>query len=178
MNQDNCLSHVRIEYRSLKDLAERAAAQVSDADFFKELATAHSLATVMKHVGGNLRSRWRDFLTSDGEKHDRNRDGEFVVECDTRASIESIWKEGWTIALHELDRSEPSDLQRTITIRGEPHTVTQAILRNLAHTAYHTGQIITLARHFAGERWQTLGVPLGGTEALNRSMREQYGDWK
>lgn len=178
MPSPDWLTHVRTEFRKHKDLAERAAAQVTDDGFFQQLAEAHSIASVMKHVGGNLRSRWRDFLTSDGEKTDRNRDGEFAVATDTRATIEAIWQEGWSIALAELDKRQPADLVRSITIRGESHTVPQAILRSLAHTTYHAGQIVTLARHAAGDKWQTLGVPLGGSAALNQKMREAHGDWE
>ena len=166
------------EYRKRKEQCERALAQVSDEQLFERVGGIHmSLAAQMKHLGGNHRSRWRDFLTTDGEKPDRDRDSEFVVEGETPESIRAIWDEGWRITFEELEALRPRDLEAKITIRGEPHTAIQAIQRNMTHLAYHTGQIVQLARHFAGDDWRTLSIPPGRSEAYNAKMREKWGDW-
>jgi len=172
------LEEIRALYRSQKDKCERAAAQVSDEAFMTPFGTTPvSIGILMKHLGGNHSSRWRDFLTTDGEKRDRDRDGEFSDEHESRASIEDQWDEGWRITFETLDGLEPTDLERTVTIRGEPHSVAQAIQRNLAHLAYHTGQIVLLARHHAGDAWQSLSVPLGKSDEHNAAMAARYGDW-
>ena len=142
MDGNAWLEEIRALYRRHKQLAERATAQVSDEQFFESYGgNPQSIAALMKHLGGNHSSRWRDFLTTDGEKPDRYRDGEFDVVGDSRPGIEMLWNEGWRIAFETLDSLTADDLGSTITIRGEPHTVVQAIQRNLTHTAYHTGQI-------------------------------------
>lgn len=172
------LEEVRALYRSHKDKCERAAEQVSDDDFMAPFGrTPVSIAILMKHLGGNHRSRWRDFLTTDGEKADRNRDMEFSDEAETRETIEAQWAEGWRITFEALDSLEPADLEQTVTIRGEPHSVAQAIQRNLAHLAYHTGQVVLLARHHAGDAWQSLSVPPGKSDEHNAAMAARYGDW-
>lgn len=172
------LEDVRSLYRRYKSYCERAAAQVSDEDFFTPLAGSPiSIAVLMKHLAGNHRSRWRDFLTTDGEKRDRDRESEFTAEGETRASIEALWEEGWAIAFEELSALEPTDLERIVTIRGEPLSVVQAIHRNLTHLAYHTGQIVQLARRFAGDAWQTLSIAPGKSEEYNAAMRAKHGDW-
>lgn len=172
------LHEIERQYREHKDLCERAAAQVSDADFFTSFGRhPNSVGVLMKHVGGNLRSRWRDFLTTDGEKADRNRETEFGTEGETRASVLATWDEGWRVALEELRALSPDDLERTVTIRGEPHPVVRAIHRNLSHVAYHCGQIVQLARHLAGVRWRMLSVPPGESEEYNAAMRAKHGDW-
>lgn len=163
-------------YRVQRSQCERAVAQVSDDRLFETpYRGAPSLAVLMKHVSGNLRSRMRDFLTSDGEKYDRQRDSEFDVSADTPASIQALWEEGWETALATLEALQPQDLDREVTIRGEPWQVTSALQRNLTHTAYHGGQIVMLAKHLAGSAWQTLSIPLGGSEAFNAEMRERFG---
>jgi uncharacterized damage-inducible protein DinB len=178
MNERAWLDEIISQYRSHKKRCERAVEQVSDEDLFRPLSgNPASIAVVMKHLGGNHRSRWRDFLTTDGEKADRNRDQEFVVEGETPESIRAIWGEGWRITFDTLESLEPDDLEKTITIRGEPHTVVQALTRNLTHLAYHTGQIVHLARHYAGDDWQTLSVAIGKSEEHNAQMRERWGDW-
>lgn len=165
-------------YRRYKTNSERAAAQVSDDDFFTTFGeNPNSIAVLMKHVGRNHRSRWRNFLTTDGEKRDRHRETEFTAEGESRSSIYEQWDEGWKIALQTLENLEPADLEKTITIRGEPHTVLKAVHRNLNHVVYHTGQIVQLARYFAGETWQTLSIAIGKSEDYNESMRTKYGDW-
>ena len=131
----------------------------------------------MKHVGCNHRSRWRDFLTTDGEKRDRNRESEFIADSESRSSIHEKWQEGWRIAFETLESLEPADLEKTITIRGQTHSVVQAIQRNLNHVVYHTGQIVQLARHFTGDAWQTLSIAPGKSEEHNAAMRAKYGDW-
>ena len=172
------LKEMRSQYRKHKDQCERAANQVSDEDFFLPLGRSpHSLAVLMKHIGGNHRSRWRDFLTTDGEKRDRHREDEFTSEGETRASIHEKWEEGWNIALETLADLKPADLDRTVTIRGEPLSVMQALQRNLNHVVYHTGQIVQLARHFTGDAWQTLSIAVGKSEEFNAAMRAKYGDW-
>ncbi|MGO9409627.1 MAG: DUF1572 family protein [Spirochaetia bacterium] len=148
-------------FRNYKTMAEKAMAQVNDEEFFQQVDDeSNSIALIVKHLAGNMRSRWSDFLTADGEKPDRDRDGEFVAEAaDTRASVEARWNEGWRIALATLEGLSDKDLQRKVSIRGEPHTVLKAVNRNLTHLAYHTGQIAFLAKHLAGQRWQTLSMP-------------------
>src|SRR5215472_18278736 len=138
-----------------KKLAERSFEQLPD-----EMLTAapdpgsNSIAIIVKHLSGNMRSRWRDFLTTDGEKPDRNRDGEFEAPPKTRAEVLALWDSGWELVFRELDRVTEPDLSRTIYIRGEGHSVMQAIHRQLAHYAYHIGQIVFLAKHFAGRDWK------------------------
>lgn len=172
------LDEMQALFRQYKRQCERAAAQVSDSDFFLPIGRSpHSIAVLMKHIGCNHRSRWRDFLTTDGEKRDRDREGEFSAEGETRASIRMKWEEGWGIALETLAGLEPTDLDRTITIRGQPHSVMQAIHRNLNHVVYHAGQIVQLARHFTGDAWETLSIAPGKSEEFNAAMRAKYGDW-
>ena len=165
------------EFRKLKILAEKALAQVADADFFVALdSESNSIAVIMKHMAGNMRSRWTDFLTSDGEKPDRNRDSEFVIEPgDTRKSILERWEAGWRYVFGALEPLTSGDLERTVSIRGKPHSVLEAIQRQLTHYAYHVGQIVFLAKHFAAEKWQTLSVPRGKSEAFNASMWKKTG---
>ena len=174
MDPNAWLEEIRSQFRRHKDQCERATAQVSDDQFFLPLAgNPQSIATLVKHLGGNHRSRWRDFLTTDGEKPDRHRDTEFQVEGQTRAEIEAIWDEGWSFTLGTLDSLTDDDIDRTITIRGEPHTVVQALQRGVTHLAYHTGQIVQLARAHAGEDWQTLSVALG---KVRRAQRRYAGE--
>ena len=155
-------------FASLRRTSERAAAQVSDDAFFAAPdAETNSIAINLKHVGGNLRSRFTDFLTTDGEKPDRDRDGEFVVAPgETRADIEAVWADGWSALEGALASLTPDDLLRTIHIRGEAHTVLGALSRSLAHTASHTGQITLLAKHYAGDAWKTLSIPRGQSKTF------------
>jgi len=156
--------------RYYKKLAERAMEQVSDDQLFASLdAENNSIAIVVKHLAGNMRSRWLDFLTSDGEKPDRNRDTEFEEPPPTRAALMQKWEEGWTYVFGALEPLSDADLGRTITIRGEAHSVMQAINRQLAHYANHVGQIVMLAKHFAGSQWKPLTIPRGkSAEFLQR----------
>lgn len=178
MDPNAWLEEIRSQYHRHKKQCERAAAQISDEQFFQSLGgNPQSIAVLMKHLGGNHRSRWRDFLTTDGEKPDRHRDTEFDVEGQTRAEIEAVWNQGWRITFDSLDGLTVDDLDRIITIRGEPHSVVQAIQRSLTHLAYHTGQIVQLARAHAGDSWHTLSVALGKSEEHNAAMRAKYGAW-
>jgi uncharacterized damage-inducible protein DinB len=148
--------------RYYKRLGERAMAQAPDAGLFAELdAESNSIAILVKHMHGNMRSRWTDFLTSDGEKPDRHRDTEFETPPKTRAELMAQWEAGWKYVFDALGPLSESDLGRRIVIRTEPHSVTQAINRALGHYAYHTGQIVYLAKHYAGANWKALTIPRG-----------------
>lgn len=156
------LVDIRRTYCNYKLLAERAIAQVSDEQLHRALDDEdNSLAVIMQHVAGNLRSRFRDFLTADGEKPDRNRDGEFETRALTRDGLLAEWSAAWDIVLGELDALTPADLERTVHIRGEAFAVTEALNRSVTHTAYHVGQIVFLGKHFAGAHWTSLSIPKG-----------------
>lgn len=152
-------------FRNYKALGERAMAQTPDASLFTELdANSNSIAITVKHIGGNLRSRFRDFLTSDGEKPDRNRDAEFELAAPaSRADLMRWWDEGWSTVLSALESLTPDDMARTVHIRNEAFLVVEALNRSVAHTAYHVGQIVYLARHFAGPAWTSLSIPKGAS---------------
>lgn len=146
-------------------------AQCPDAALFTNLdAESNSIAIIVKHIHGNMRSRWTDFLTSDGEKPDRNRDTEFEAPPTTREELMETWERGWKLLFGALEPLGDADLTRTITIRTEPHSVMQAINRQVAHYSYHVGQIVCVARHFAGERWQTLTIPKKKSGEFNRQV--------
>ena len=147
--------------RKYKKLGEGAIEQVSDADLFRAIDDESlSIALIVKHLHGNMLSRWRDFLTTDGEKPDRDRDSEFVSGGgETREAVMEWWSEGWAEVFSAIEALRPPDLERTVTIRGEPHSVLQAILRQLTHYAYHVGQIVYLAKHFRGVEWESLSIP-------------------
>jgi hypothetical protein len=156
------LDDVIAEYKKQKQLAERAIAQIgNDADLFVTMGEGeNSLEMIVKHLAGNLRSRWTDFLTTDGDKPTRQRDVEFEHEKgETRVSLLTRWAIGWRALFEALETLTPDDLSRTVYIRGEPHTVIQAINRNLAHTAHHVGQIVFLSKHLTGDAWRTLSIP-------------------
>ncbi len=159
-----------------KRLADRAIAQVPDDKLHVALDEhTNSIAVIMKHVAGNLTSRWTDFLTTDGEKSWRNRDDEFVDSFRTRAEVLEDWERGWAALFTALNSLTPDDLAKTVTIRGEPHPVPLALSRSLGHTCYHIGQIVQLARHHAGERWTTLTIPRGGSAQFNQANWGQSG---
>src|SRR5215470_5453128 len=150
-------------FEANKRLADRAVAQVPDDRLHVALdANTNSIAVIMKHVAGNLTSRWTDFLTTDGEKPWRNRDDEFVDTFASRAELLECWERGWVCLLTTIRSLTPDDLGRTVTIRGEPHSVPLALERSLGHTCYHVGQIVQVARIQAGEKWTTLTIPRGG----------------
>jgi hypothetical protein len=162
------------QFRGLKKLADKALARTAPADFFTTLdEESNSIALIVKHLAGNMRSRWSDFLTSDGEKEDRRRDSEFVLEPgDTRESLEQRWNDGWSLTFSAIEPLAAGDLGRTVTIRGEPHSVLRAINRQIAHYAYHVGQLVFLAKHFAGSRWESLSIPRGKSEEFNARRRD------
>ena len=157
--------------RYYKHLGDRAIEQCPDVSLFATLdSESNSIAIIVKHMAGNMRSRWTDFLTTDGEKPDRNRDAEFETPPQTRSGLVALWEAGWKICLDALDALKDEDLTRTITIRTEPHSVMQAINRQVGHYAHHVGQIVFLAKHFAGEKWQTLSVPKKKSADFNRRV--------
>jgi hypothetical protein len=158
-------------FRYYKRLAERAMEQVSDADLFAELGPeTNSIAIVIKHMSGNMRSRWTDFLTSDGEKPSRDRDSEFEAPPQTRAQVLEMWEQGWACLFTAIEPLTDEDLTRTVFIRDEAHSVMQTINRQVAHYQYHIGQIVLLARHFAGDRWQSLSIPRKGSAEFNQRV--------
>jgi len=147
-------------FRNYKKMAERAMDQVSDNEFFSAIdAEANSIAVVVKHIAGNLVSRWTDFLTADGEKPTRDRDTEFEIADDSRLSLMEFWEQGWQTLFENLEPLTLEDFSKTVTIRGQPHTVVEAINRQLTHYSYHIGQIVLLAKHFRSSEWKTLSVP-------------------
>jgi hypothetical protein len=147
-------------FRYYKKLAERSMEQVADEQLFEPIDEENnSIAIVVKHMAGNMRSRWTDFLTTDGEKPDRDRDSEFVAPPATRAELLEMWERGWSYVFGAVEPLSDADLARTVTIRGEAHSVMQAINRQVAHYANHVGQIVMLAKHFAGPRWTSLTIP-------------------
>jgi len=151
------------QLRKLKTQGDRALAQIQDEHLFRVLGPeSNSIAVIMKHLAGNMRSRWTDFLTTDGEKPDRQRDAEFELgDADTPERIRTAWEDGWTLVIDTIASLRPADLERTVHIRGEAHTVLEAINRQLTHYAAHIGQIVFLARHYAGDSWQSLSIPKG-----------------
>lgn len=157
--------------RANKGWADKAIGQVSDDNLHVALdPNTNSIAVIMKHVAGNLRSRWADFLTSDGEKPWRNRDDEFVDTFTSRADVFAHWEAGWQTLFDSLSSLTPDDLAKTVTIRGESHTVPLAMQRSLSHTAYHVGQIILVARVLAGDQWTTITIPRGGSAGFNQRV--------
>lgn len=171
----HCLVDLVRTFRNYKALGDRALSQVSDADLHTLVdPDANSIAIIVRHLAGNLRSRFTDFLTSDGEKPDRDRDAEF--EMPERASRETIvrwWDEGWGVALRAVESLTPADLERTVTIRGEPFLVIEALNRLTTHAAYHVGQIVLLAKHFSGPSWTSLSIPKGQSKAFSKGAFKQ-----
>jgi len=160
------LDEARRQMRGHKRMGEAAMAQLREEDFFFTLdPESNSVAILVKHLAGNMRSRFTDFLTSDGEKPDRFRDREFeVTSATTRADVMRWWEEGWACVLGTIDGLKPEDVMRTVPVRGEPHTVLQAINRQIAHYAQHIGQIVFLAKHLRSGEWKTLSIPRGKSE--------------
>src|SRR5438270_12769 len=158
-------------FRQYKKWGEGAMAQVSDEQLFAVLDDEmNSIAIIVKHITGNMRSRWTDFLTSDGEKPNRKRDNEFVNPPSTREALMKTWEEGWACVFRALEPLSEADMARTVTIRGEPHSVMQAINRQIAHYAHHVGQIVLLAKHFAHDRWQSLSIPRNRSAEFNQTV--------
>jgi len=160
------LDEARRQFRGYKRLAEGAIAQLNDGELFAVLdPESNSVAVLVKHMAGNMRSRFTDFLTSDGEKPDRHRDQEFELNsATTRADVMRWWEEGWARVFTAVDALKPEDVMRTVTIRGEAHTVLQALNRQVAHYAQHVGQIVFLAKHFRSDEWKSLSIPRGKSE--------------
>jgi hypothetical protein len=154
-----------------KRLAERAMEQVTDEQLFTVLdGESNCIGIIVKHMVGNMRSRWTDFLISDGEKSDRNRDTEFEDPPATRAALMKTWEQGWAYVFDALGPLSDADLERKVEIRGEPHSVMQAINRQIAHYAYHCGQIVFLAKHLQSSRWKALTVPKSKSEDFNQRV--------
>lgn len=165
------IEDARAIFHQYKQLGESAMGQVGDHQLFQSLdEEANSIAIIVKHLAGNMRSRWTDFLTTDGEKPTRNRDNEFVDPPATREALLREWEEGWTCLFRAIEPLTDADLARTITIRGEAHSVMQAINRQLAHYPQHVGQIILLAKHWAGPRWRSLSIPRNKSVEFNRKV--------
>lgn len=170
------LAAIRDTFQSNKRLAERAIEQLSD-DKLRLALDEHtnSIAVIMKHVAGNLISRWTDFLTTDGEKPTRNRDDEFVDTFTSRDELMAHWERGWSCVDDTISSLTTEDLSKSVTIRGDVHSVPLALQRSLGHTCYHVGQIIQLARHHAGDNWNTLTIPRGESEQFNKAHWGPHG---
>lgn len=167
-SSSSCFEACLAEFRRYKSLGEAALAQVTDAQLAQALdAESNSIAVIVKHLAGNMRSRWTDFLTTDGEKADRNRDAEFEAEPTNRDELMRLWESGWHCLFAALAPLKDADLARTVTIRGEAHSVAQAILRQVAHYANHVGQIVFLAKHFQSTNWRSLSIPRGKSAEFN-----------
>jgi hypothetical protein len=163
-----------LSFRNYKKMAERAIEPVSDDEFFALIdPEANSIALIVKHIAGNLRSRWSEFLTSDGEKPDRHRDTEFELIADTRETLMNAWASGWQTLFDAIEPLAADDFSRTVTIRGESHTVVEAINRQLTHYAYHVGQIVLLAKHFRSAEWKTLSVPKNRSAEFNQFLADK-----
>ena len=164
------IDEARRQMRGHKRMGEAAMAQLRDEDFFVTLdPEANSVAILVKHLAGNMRSRFTDFLTTDGEKTDRFRDQEFeLTPATTRADVMKWWEDGWARVFAAIDPLKPEDVMRIVTIRGEPHTVLQAVNRQIAHYAQHIGQIVLLAKHFRSSEWKTLSIPRGKSEEFKK----------
>ncbi|MBD0380526.1 DUF1572 family protein [Paenibacillus sedimenti] len=155
-------------FESMKKLADRTLAQIQDEHFYQTLdPESNSMEVLIKHMHGNMLSRWTDFLTTDGEKETRDRDGEFEGSRLGREELVALWEEGWSVLFHAINSLTPEDMLRTIYIRGEGHTVLQAIQRQVSHYGYHVGQMVFLGKHFASADWQTLSIARGQSKAFN-----------
>lgn len=181
MVERSYLQDVQRQLRKYKELADKAVGQTDDDHFFATLdEECNSIALVMKHVAGNMRSRWTDFLIADGEKPDRHRDSEFAIEDgDTREHLIARWNDAWELTLSTIGELDEADLARVVTVRGEPHSVLEAINRQLTHYSYHIGQIVLLAKHYAGDGWQSLSIPRGRSadvDVFNRATMRPEAD--
>jgi hypothetical protein len=175
MDSKHYLEDALDNLRKLKNLADKALTQVDKDDFFTVIdAESNSIAIILKHMAGNMRSRWTDFLSSDGEKPDRNRDSEFIIErSESKTEILLKWENGWDCVFDAIESLGPDDLNKTVYIRNEPHSVIQAINRQLSHYAYHVGQIVFLAKHFKTINWRSLSIPKGKSDQFNDLMRKK-----
>lgn len=170
------LADLTRRFGDLKTMADRAIAQVPDDALWVPIdPESNSIGILIRHLAGNMRSRWRDFLTSDGEKPDRHRDREFEAPSDqSRAALLGEWESGWALLVAEMGRLTPADLERSVMVRYEPISVISAINRQYGHAAQHIGQIILLAKHIKADGWQTLTIPRGQSDALNEKMRQKF----
>jgi len=169
---ESFLASIEFEYRRYKKLADEAIAQITDADIFRITgAEDNSISVIMRHISGNLKSRFTDFLTSDGEKPWRQRDTEFETPRGSRAELLKSWEAGWEVLFNTLNSLNDADLSRTVYIRQKPLTVSEALHRSLAHTAYHVGQIVFLAKNMAGRNWRSLTIPRGKSKDYNREAQ-------
>ena len=170
------LDEAHRQMRGHKRLAEGAMAQLKDEELFITLdPESNSIAVIVKHMAGNMRSRFTDFLITDGEKPDRHRDQEFELSpATTRADLTKWWEEGWARVFATIEAFKPEDVMRKVTVRGEPHTVLQAINRQIAHYTYHTGQIVFLAKHIRSSKWKTLSIPRGKSEDYKTAPPKPY----
>ena len=169
------LNSIGSEYRRYKGLGEGAIAQLDDADFSKPAGGGNSIAILVWHISGNLKSRFTDFLTSDGEKPWRARDEEFIDRSVTRAQLLETWEEGWRVLFAALATLQPDDLGRTVTIRTQPMAVHDALHRSLAHVSYHVGQIVYIAKALRGDKWKYMSIPPGKSEEFNRRLTSGKG---
>ena len=165
------LNSIGSEYRRYKGLGEGAIAQLDDADFSKPAGGGNSIAILVWHISGNLKSRFTDFLTSDGEKPWRARDEEFIDRSVTRAQLLETWEEGWRVLFAALATLQPDDLERTVTIRTQPMAVHDALHRSLAHVSYHVGQIVYIAKALRGDTWKYMSIPPGKSEEFNKRLK-------
>ena len=167
------MDDVRPLFAMYRRLGEGAIAQVADAELTETLdPEMNSIAQIVKHMTGNMRSRWTGFPQADGEKPDRNRDSEFAAPPATRAELMALWEQGWACLFTALDALTDADLAGETRIRNERHSVMQAINRQIAHYSYHVGQIVFLAKHFQSEKWRSLSVPRGGSSQFNHEVGE------
>ena len=171
---EDYLADALSSFRAYKKLADKAIAQTKDDELFLKLdEEGNSIAIVMKHMAGNMISRWTDFLNSDGEKPDRNRDMEFVIETSSREDVIAYWERGWKSVFDAIEPLTPADFSRTVTIRGQEHTIVQAINRQLMHYAYHIGQIVFLAKHYRSADWTSLSIPRNRSAEFNAFLGTQ-----
>ena len=174
--QLNYLDSIRHLFRYYKRLGEQAMAQLAEAELkYQPEPESNNIATIVRHLRGNMLSRWTDFLTSDGEKPGRNRDTEFEDVLGSRSQVMEAWEEGWTCLFAAIAPLKEGDLQRIVYIRNEGHTVLEAINRQLAHYSYHVGQMVFLAKQIKGKEWQSLSIPKGQSQAFNQ---EKFGQEK
>ena len=175
MINENYLKSMHRQFSYYKNLGEKAIAQIQDEKklFWQYNDDSNSIATIVKHLSGNMISRWTDFFTTDGEKEWRNRDGEFENDLKTKAEVIEVWNKGWDRLFKTLDEIKPGDLERIIYIRNEGHTVMEAINRQLAHYPYHVGQMVYIAKMIKGESWESLSIPRNKSEDYNTAKFSQ-----
>jgi hypothetical protein len=172
MNSEaNILKSVLKHFASHKQLGDKTFAQLTEEQLhFRPNAQSNSIAIIIQHLHGNMLSRWTNFLTEDGEKKSRSRDAEFEPKVLTKDQLLQLWEEGWSVLFHALEQLTEADLSKTITIRSEPHSVIDAIIRQVAHYSYHVGQIVYLGKWMRGDLWESLSIPKDASEDFNRKM--------